>query len=360
MRTVAGYLSHVIEEFPVDPRVDLRTRRRRQLRRCATSSSVRTCTRSASRPYRSITEIEMAEGKRTTTSLDADRPTIAAADPSRGARVWRRRSSAATSAPTPPPACWPSTLRTKIGSWRSWTSAPTPNSSSAIATASWPRPARLARRSKAARFACGMPGLDGAIESVTINDDGNFSLGVIGDVQPDGNLRFRPRRPARASCCAPVQMNALGRFDDGLPRITLDDEHGIYLFESDVNELAQAKGANVAGLHTVFSQYGVAVRRRRRVLPGRRIRAASQCRRRQTHRTDPEHSDDASSSKSATPRSKALPSPCSRTHAKRQELEAARQDVSSIAGWKPIRDFSISSSKAASSSRSSPAARPCG
>jgi uncharacterized 2Fe-2S/4Fe-4S cluster protein (DUF4445 family) len=52
-------------------------------------------------------------------------------------------------------------------------------------------------------------------------------------------------------------MNDLGRFEDGEHRITLDAERGIYFTESDVNELAQAKGANVAGLHVVFSQYGL-------------------------------------------------------------------------------------------------------
>jgi uncharacterized 2Fe-2S/4Fe-4S cluster protein (DUF4445 family) len=49
----------------------------------------------------------------------------------------------------------------------------------------------------------------------------------------------------------------MGRFEDDVRRITLDGKHGIYLLESDVNELAQAKGANVAGLHTVFSSYGI-------------------------------------------------------------------------------------------------------
>ena len=34
-------------------------------------------------------------------------------------------------------------------------------------------------------------------------------------------------------------------------------EHGHFLLESDVNELAQAKGANVAGLHVVFHNYGI-------------------------------------------------------------------------------------------------------
>ena len=53
------------------------------------------------------------------------------------------------------------------------------------------------------------------------------------------------------------RMNELGRFEDGLDRITLDQQHNIFFLESDVNELAQAKGANVAGLQTVFSNFGI-------------------------------------------------------------------------------------------------------
>jgi hypothetical protein len=34
-------------------------------------------------------------------------------------------------------------------------------------------------------------------------------------------------------------------------------DEDVFLLESDVNELAQAKGANVAGLHAVFSSYGI-------------------------------------------------------------------------------------------------------
>ncbi len=52
-------------------------------------------------------------------------------------------------------------------------------------------------------------------------------------------------------------MNEMGRFTDGASRIDIAPEHGIYFLESDVNELAQAKGANAAGLHTVFSEYGI-------------------------------------------------------------------------------------------------------
>ena len=53
------------------------------------------------------------------------------------------------------------------------------------------------------------------------------------------------------------RMNERGRFEEDGHQITLDAENGIYFLESDVNELAQAKGANVAGLQVVFSQFGI-------------------------------------------------------------------------------------------------------
>jgi uncharacterized 2Fe-2S/4Fe-4S cluster protein (DUF4445 family) len=56
-------------------------------------------------------------------------------------------------------------------------------------------------------------------------------------------------------------MNDMGRFEDDIHRVTLchgeTPDKDIFLLESDVNELAQAKGANVAGLHAVFSTYGI-------------------------------------------------------------------------------------------------------
>jgi uncharacterized 2Fe-2S/4Fe-4S cluster protein (DUF4445 family) len=105
-----------------------------------------------------------------------------------------------------------------------------------------------------------MPALDGAIETVAIADGGNILIGVIGDVTPQGicgsglvDLLSELLRTGR--------MNDMGRFEDDLQRVTLHrgetPEEDIFLLESDVNELAQAKGANVAGLHTVFSSYGV-------------------------------------------------------------------------------------------------------
>ena len=105
-------------------------------------------------------------------------------------------------------------------------------------------------------ISCGMPGLEGAIEDVALDDDGSFRLGVIGGVAPEGicgsglvDLLSELLRTGR--------MNALGRFEDGIERVTLDPARDLYFLERDVNELAQAKGANVAGLQVVFSDYGI-------------------------------------------------------------------------------------------------------
>ena len=50
----------------------------------------------------------------------------------------------------------------------------------------------------------------------------------------------------------------MGRFEDGEAKIVLDPATGVGLLESDVNELAQAKGANVAGLQVILDTFGAA------------------------------------------------------------------------------------------------------
>jgi uncharacterized 2Fe-2S/4Fe-4S cluster protein (DUF4445 family) len=106
--------------------------------------------------------------------------------------------------------------------------------------------------------ACGMPALEGAIERVRIGEDGGMSLGVLGGDAPAGlcgsglvDLLSELRRTER--------MNELGRFNDGGDRFMLDRTE-LFLSEADINELAQAKGANVAGLRIVLETYGCDVR----------------------------------------------------------------------------------------------------
>ena len=54
-------------------------------------------------------------------------------------------------------------------------------------------------------------------------------------------------------------MNSLGRFEAGGEPFVLEagSGHPICLTEGDVNELAQAKGANAAGLHVIFDRFGI-------------------------------------------------------------------------------------------------------
>lgn len=104
---------------------------------------------------------------------------------------------------------------------------------------------------------CGMPALTGAIERVRLGADGTISLDVIGAGAPQGicgsGLVDLLGELARTG-----QMNEQGRFDDELDGVLwIDRERGVAFSEHDVNELAQAKGATIAGLRLVLRAYGV-------------------------------------------------------------------------------------------------------
>src|ERR1017187_161993 len=86
MRTLAGYLSHAIEEFPVDPKTisEMVVVGNSTMRDLFFRQNVYSICQS---PYRSITEIEMAEGKRPSPSLiDTGRHCLLPIDPQ--ARVY--------------------------------------------------------------------------------------------------------------------------------------------------------------------------------------------------------------------------------------------------------------------------------
>ena len=108
----------------------------------------------------------------------------------------------------------------------------------------------------------GMPALTGAVERVRLRDDGGVALEVIGEAEPIGlcgsglvDLLSELRRTDR--------MNAQGRFNDDSHAFELG--HGLSLSEPDVNELAQAKGANAAGVRVLAESYGVPLQRIERV-----------------------------------------------------------------------------------------------
>jgi uncharacterized 2Fe-2S/4Fe-4S cluster protein (DUF4445 family) len=254
MRTLAGYLSHAIADLPADPLTiyDVALAGNSTMRDLFFRQSVYTI---GQNPYRSITEIELAEGKRTTTSLTTTgRRSLLPIHPN--ARVYGLPIiSGHVGADAA--ACM---LATDLANEDRLVAIMDIGTNTELLLGNRHRvlaascPAGPAFEGGA--IACGMPGLDGAIEDVAIDDEGTFRLGVIGGGSPEGicgsglvDLLSELLRTGR--------MNAMGRFEDGLERVTLDAERGVYFFEQDVNELAQAKGANIAGLQVVFSDYGI-------------------------------------------------------------------------------------------------------
>lgn len=104
-------------------------------------------------------------------------------------------------------------------------------------------------------ISCGMPAFPGAVESVTISDRGDASYGVIGDGTPRG-ICGSGLVELLSELLRTNRMNSLGRLANESDRFVLDDR-GVYLTENDVSELLQAKGANVAGLRIVLSKAGI-------------------------------------------------------------------------------------------------------
>jgi uncharacterized 2Fe-2S/4Fe-4S cluster protein (DUF4445 family) len=61
-------------------------------------------------------------------------------------------------------------------------------------------------------------------------------------------------------------MNEQGRLADEQDRFVVDAAQGLFLSERDINELAQAKGANAAGLRIALDVYGAPLSAVRRLL----------------------------------------------------------------------------------------------
>ena len=103
-----------------------------------------------------------------------------------------------------------------------------------------------------------MPGLTGAIEKVGINDDGTFQVGVIDDVPAEG-ICGSGLVDLLGELLRTRQINPLGRFENGADKVVLGipSAEPVYFTESDINELAQAKSANIAGLRVIFHAYGI-------------------------------------------------------------------------------------------------------
>jgi uncharacterized 2Fe-2S/4Fe-4S cluster protein (DUF4445 family) len=256
MRTLAGYLSHAIEKFPVDPKTiyEMVVVGNSTMRDLFFRQNVYSIGQT---PYQSITEIELAEGKRDSTTLvESGLRSLLPIHPKArvyGAPIISGHVGADAAACMLAADLAHEERLIAIMDIGTNTELVIGNRHRILAASCPAGPAF-----EGGAIACGMPALDGAIEEVAIGENGKFQIRVIGDVPPEGicgsglvDLLSELLRTGR--------MNERGRFEDDQHRIDLT--HGkngdVYLLESDVNELAQAKGANVAGLQVVFNSYGI-------------------------------------------------------------------------------------------------------
>jgi uncharacterized 2Fe-2S/4Fe-4S cluster protein (DUF4445 family) len=109
-------------------------------------------------------------------------------------------------------------------------------------------------------ISCGMPGLPGAIEKVSLQEDGSVTAQVIGETQAEG-ICGSGLVDLLSELLRTQRINPLGRYENGEDAFVLsvNSEAPIFLTENDISELAQAKGANVAGLRVIFHDYGIAL-----------------------------------------------------------------------------------------------------
>ena len=254
MRTLAGYLTRAIVELPVDPRsiYEMVVVGNSTMRDLFFGQSVYSI---GQNPYRSVTEIEMAEGKRTTTALTSTgRRCLLPIHPHArvyGAPIISGHVGADAAACLLAVDIAHEDRLVAVMDIGTNTELILGNRYRMLAASCPAGPAF-----EGGAIACGMPALDGAIEDVALSAGGVFRLGVIGGTAPQGICGSGLVDALSELLCA-GRMNSMGRFEEDGRRITLDAANDIYLLEGDVNELAQAKGANAAGLQVVCSTYGI-------------------------------------------------------------------------------------------------------
>lgn len=102
----------------------------------------------------------------------------------------------------------------------------------------------------------GMPGMPGAIERVRIDSTGRIHFDTIGGENPVG-ICGSGMVSLLAGLLSNECINELGRIESGDDHVVVDSRSGVCFYESDINELAQAKGANAAGIRIVLDHFGV-------------------------------------------------------------------------------------------------------
>jgi uncharacterized 2Fe-2S/4Fe-4S cluster protein (DUF4445 family) len=103
---------------------------------------------------------------------------------------------------------------------------------------------------------CGMPALPGAIEHLIIRGDGSLQSEVIGDVEALG-VCGSGLVDALSELLRTGRMNEQGRWPDEGTDFHLGGSRWNTLTEAHISLLAQAKGAQVAGLRIVLDSLGI-------------------------------------------------------------------------------------------------------
>jgi uncharacterized 2Fe-2S/4Fe-4S cluster protein (DUF4445 family) len=255
-RTFLGYLAHAIERFPVPPEsvVEMTVAANTTMRDLFFGLDLHSI---GQKPYRSSTEHELRAGTRATTALETEAKRLRLPIhpearvyglPLLGSHVGA--DAAACLLATGLAARTGVSVVMDIGT----NTEILVGNRDRIVAASCPAGPAF----EGGGVLCGMAGLDGAIERIAIAEDGRVSLQVIGDAVPQGicgsglvDLLSELLRTGR--------MNAQGRFAEVASRFVVDSANDIFFTEADVNELAQAKGANVAGLRIATEVFGIAL-----------------------------------------------------------------------------------------------------
>ncbi|MEO7300058.1 MAG: ASKHA domain-containing protein [Verrucomicrobiota bacterium] len=255
-RTLLGYLTHAIEEFPVDPQTiyELVVAGNSTMRDIFFRLDVYSI---GQNPYQSITEIDMAEGRRTTTSLAETAKKLHLPIHPRARIYGMPIISGHVGADAA--ACM---LAVNIGNENRLVCVMDIGTNTELILGNKDKifaascPAGPAFEGGA--ISCGMPGLTGAIEKIAIENDGSMKLQVIGDGAPEG-ICGSGLVDLLSELLRTERINSLGRFEQDEGKIILDKNAAseISFNESDINELAQAKGANVAGLQILFQNFGI-------------------------------------------------------------------------------------------------------
>lgn len=251
-RTLAGYLARAIDDFPVDPKsiYEVVVAGNSTMRDLFFRLNVYSI---GQNPYQSITELEMAAGRRAGTSLSESARRLGLRLHPKARVYGMPIVSGHVGADAA--AC---ALAVDIANEErivcimdigTNTELILGNKDKILAASCPAGPAF-----EGGKISCGMPGLTGAIESVAINDEGAVRTEVIGNVSAEG-ICGSGLVDALSELLRTERMNSLGRFQPDGERFRLGGD--TYLTEADVNELAQAKGANVAGLHVIFDRYGI-------------------------------------------------------------------------------------------------------